>query len=393
MNHHNAPSSSRASCPCKKLPLCLSSFTAAEYGDLHSLSKLGSAVANRRDEFGYTPLHLAAQNNHVAATALLMQLGCPVNGGGVVGATPLHRAAFSGATASMRVLLESTECNLLAKDSSFGDQMTPLHKAAAGGRYLAVQLLLEALQQKDNEAFADRNAGSMSIRNINISALSHERSFESKLSLALKAKDKWNRTPLGVALELRQIQDDERQSVARWDAVAGGVADWNKCVELLTKAEQQQQQQHQQKANAKKEPKLLCRPLPNHLLLLVKDGCINCMGEQGSGQCLTASWQQDFQVTLGNCVEVSLRKRVKPLQPDATKTWERCDGDGGDAHGSDTALKCTTQVKAREVHPVEEFSQGGSSCSNCGNISIALYPTNGGHLICKACKRKSPCIR
>ena len=36
----------------------------------------------------------------------MLQLGCPVDGGGNVGATPLHRVAFSGATAAMKVLLE-----------------------------------------------------------------------------------------------------------------------------------------------------------------------------------------------------------------------------------------------------------------------------------------------
>ena len=92
------------SCPCKFLSSSLSSFTAAEYGDIHSLSKIKD-VATRRDDAGYSPLHFTAQFNHVAATALLLQLGCPVDVG-VCGATPLHRAAFSGATAAMKVLLE-----------------------------------------------------------------------------------------------------------------------------------------------------------------------------------------------------------------------------------------------------------------------------------------------
>lgn len=93
------------SCPCKFLSTSLSSFTAAEYGDIHSLSKIND-VATRKDDAGYNPLHFTAQFNHVAATALLLQLGCDVDGSGHCGATPLHRAAFSGATAAMKVLLE-----------------------------------------------------------------------------------------------------------------------------------------------------------------------------------------------------------------------------------------------------------------------------------------------
>ena len=97
----------RTTCPCKLLPNSLSSFTAAEYGDIHSLSKIKD-VATRKDDAGYNPLHFTAQFNHIAATAFLLQLGCPVDGSGDshCGATPLHRAAFSGATAAMKVLLE-----------------------------------------------------------------------------------------------------------------------------------------------------------------------------------------------------------------------------------------------------------------------------------------------
>ena len=234
------------SCPCKFLSTSLSSFTAAEYGDIHSLSKIKD-VTTRRDDAGYSPLHFTAQFNHVAATALLLQLGCPVDGGGFCGATPLHRAAFSGATAAMKVLLEwkvpssdysdtSIEsegelsndesgelyCDLFARDTSFGDESTPLHKAVAGGRYLAVHMIVEALKDRDNIV------GSGSKITIG--------SSNSWLQRGLVAKDKYGRTPLDVAQHFFQIQDTERDAVARWDEVAGGVADWGKCVSLLESA-------------------------------------------------------------------------------------------------------------------------------------------------------------
>ena len=62
------------------------------------------------------------------------------------GASPLHRASFSGAVATMKLLMEH-EANLMARDTSFGDDMTPLHKATAGGRHLAVQLLMDGLRR------------------------------------------------------------------------------------------------------------------------------------------------------------------------------------------------------------------------------------------------------
>ncbi len=132
------------SCPCKFLSTSLSSFTAAEYGDIHSLSKIKD-VTTRRDDAGYNPLHFTAQFNHVAATALLLQMGCPVDGGGHCGATPLHRASFSGATATMKVLLEwnapnktyseTTDTEMAFVEDIASDSRTPASATQSKARY------------------------------------------------------------------------------------------------------------------------------------------------------------------------------------------------------------------------------------------------------------------
>ena len=368
-------SGEKRTCPCKKLPWSLSSFTAAEYGDLHTLStklRKDSNVAFRVDSAGYTPLHYAAQHGHVAATSLLVNapsIGQFINQGP---ATPLHRASFAGAVSTMRLLLQVPEIDLLIPDTSFGDNRTALHKAAAGGRYLAVQLLLQAATEKK------------------------------LLSQALHALDSSQQTPLQVAREMIPRQEQERASVARWDAVAGGVADWEICVRLLEKAEQQQQQpsptlEASQSSTINKTRQSGMKPLPSlptHLTTI--DGCMDC-GADTSGTCLTASWQAAFQKALGSSVSASL---VSPGPLPKSPTATISDGEAinpsissgtpsqpklGDTSEQTSNSSASTQVEASSHR--QEAPVGGAKCANCGKVSIALYPVPGRILVCKACKR------
>ena len=209
-----------ASCPCKRLMLSLSSFTAAEYGDVNALvsraGRSGGSIASFvtcQDSAGNTPLHLAAQHGHAGVVSLLLNGNneSRVVNAAAGGATPLHRACFSGAVSTIRLLLEHPVCDLLARDTSFGDLQTPLHKSASGGRYLAVQLLLQVLQL--------RSASSDCAR-------------PTVLETALSMLDSSGRTPLQVARDKQRDQDEERRSVVKWDIVAGGAANWETCIQV-----------------------------------------------------------------------------------------------------------------------------------------------------------------
>lgn len=330
------PAKEKRTCPCKKLPLTLSSFTAAEYGDLHTLS---TKAGQQTDAGGYTPLHLAAQNGHTSATALLLQRGAADYTQN--GATPLHRASFSGAICTMKLLLNAG-ANLIAKDASFGDFKTPLHKAVSGGRHLAVTLLLQTAMA------------------------------ENCLSQALEARDAAGLTPLQVAQEMRgRNYQEEHDSVKRWDVVATCTPDWNQCVALL------EEQQDENDSVSKKSRAL--EPVPKHLSDAQLD-CLDCDTEDG--RCLTASWEAAFRSVLASsCVIVTTKNRPRLSIP---------------SMGTKTATTTAVLSDAQEESSMEEkeppAAPKGKQCAICSVETFAFFRV-GGKLVCKSCSQKARKLR
>ena len=333
----------RPSCPCKQLPMCLSSFTAAQYGDLHSLSKLGRSVIDRHDVGGYTPLHLAAQNGHTAATALLLHWGAPVDDSSQCGATPLHRASFSGAITTSKLLLDA-KASLTVRDSSFGDKRTPLHKAAAGGRHLVVQLLLDAWKREDD------------------------------INVGLELLDANGSTPLDVAKEMQRTKDHD--SVKRWDVVAGGPPDWDACVDLLQQA--QNGTDDMNGYNYNNGPTTAVPPA--HLSSAAS--CLDCDDGTNSGRCLTMSWEAAFRSVLISSVDQSTR-RISGGTPQTRSVV---------APRNATAImpSLNSSLENQDDHQTwvatcaDAKSPVGRNCATCGALVVAFFRVNN-NLVCKSC--------
>ena len=87
-------------------------FAAAERGDLEAVRRclragcdVNAADTRSLTGCGYTPLHYAADANHVELIRLLIRAGAAVDSGDVTGATPLWRACNAGHLDAARELL------------------------------------------------------------------------------------------------------------------------------------------------------------------------------------------------------------------------------------------------------------------------------------------------
>ena len=438
-------------CKCKLLPLSLSSNTAAEYGDLitfqHCLSRNNrnrnrNTNMNRntsknqhqwKQPYSYynhndnnhnsssllsslsssiTPLHLAAQNGHIAITSYLLINQYDADLGFILPSssssehnnnnniekqkyiqkyklsTPLHRACYSGSLSCIKLLLDFG-ANIFTMDYSMEDGMTPLHKAIKGGRYLVVLFLLDYLKsvKNDNNNDDDNNHHSSCIL----------------LKKALEIKDKRNRKPIDLALELQSIGEDAILSVRRWDVVAGGEANFNYCVTLLQNAEKECHNSYNNDDNEynnddnNNDNEEIIMSSKNKMVLndiISKCNCEN--NSNDDNQCKTSIWEAQFhsamlQSTQALMKESNLNNNNTNNNNDQNKMSHEAlqHNNNNDNADSDTKDKSNhTQTESKTIINKKKTTTStslGLACQKCGLKTISLFRFEQSYLVCQKC--------
>ena len=118
-------------------------FKATQDGTAQLLRALLSRAktANHRDEYGNTPLHMAAGLGRFEAVGVLLEHGYCVNAMNIARQTPLHLAAMSGRHMALSVLLRHKDVDV---DRQNQPQRTALHEAVEARSSACVRLLIEA---------------------------------------------------------------------------------------------------------------------------------------------------------------------------------------------------------------------------------------------------------
>lgn len=221
-------------------------------------------------------------------------------------------------------------------------------------------------------------------------------SEEPWLQRGLRARDKYGRTPLEVAEHFDAIRDTERNAVARWDAIAGGLPDWEKCTKLLWNAGSEDRPMKTTGETKHRLPRL-----PMHLSRGVM-ACLDCVpGNDGSPVCSTVQWQTSFQKSLGDAASMCIL--VSPTTDDnpnnvppvpALRTATNGSGAKLPPEEDDTTTKSvsTKEVFATNKRTDDSFGKKSASvgpvCNNCRKPTVAFYPLAGSAiLVCKSCRR------
>lgn len=384
MNPH-IPTQNHTQCPCKLLPWKLSTNTAAEYGALdvmkHRLASTTMSTRNTNASSWSEPLHIAAQHGHADIVGYLLNIGYHVDSGcrnqaldsepTCPSTPPLHRASYTGALGCIQLLLDHG-ADLSIKDTSFGDHMTPLHKAVKGGRYHAVTLILL-----------------------------HAQSHPSKCSLQqlLHYRDHKERTPLQLAKELHALGKEEILSLRRWNQVAKSQPDFQKCIDLLHKAELKVIPITYKDERIIHLHERIKVDVPNSNPMLGSIHTLECSCISNGENTKISVWEKSFTRAIMESTKKMLQSTLKHEKRDSIvlssdsdfqnsemKIWSPQMNTGVISSESDT------RMANKDTHNIRMFTNDNdmmynASCQTCNVASLVFFRSSSGKLICSNCKR------
>mmetsp|Transcript_24309 Transcript_24309/g.44687 ORF Transcript_24309/g.44687 Transcript_24309/m.44687 type:complete len:224 (+) Transcript_24309:1-672(+) len=209
-------------------------------------------------------------------------------------------------------------------------------------------------------------------------------------------------TSLELAKQFTSLSSDEleqeRQSVRRWDVMAGGTsADWGTCLRLLEGAATSiipadsedvlltgERFTQQSKPSAKLLPALA--ELDNVATNYCDDG-----DECQNGKCRTAIWENAFRMTLASSMKMSLNNTICPVAP-MNKAKGNVDDDVLPSPPIETEIPSSSVVdsttrKSPNPSPTQKAPIMGRQCDSCGKHSPALFRSVNHQLVCRSCRR------
>jgi hypothetical protein len=258
-----------------------------------------------------------------------------------------------------------------------GDEMTPLHKAVKGGRYLALALILNVCSDGDE-------SGEI-------------------LKRVLGDVDSQKRTPLRLAQELRAGGQVEVDSVRRWDVVAGGCANWGPCVKLLEDAEADLVKRVKKGTRRRGIEASLTIFNPSHKrsyeyrdqYLAIPD--CNCAEGSVRQDCKIATWESVFRSVLFQSTTDVVSVVTSSTSTEGEKYMNRpssnslplpeFDQEATTVSNPDESIEKVSDHACEEMQSLKNERFLGQPCTKCRKVSLALFRSTSGSLICRSCRR------
>lgn len=225
----------------------------------------------------------------------------------------------------------------------------------------------------------------------------------------METRDSSGSTPLELAKQFASLVPDdierERQSVRRWDVVAGGTgADWDACLRLLEGAAAASSEGEGLAPTTEEEKATKQRPVLASAQLLdsiAKSYCEEDDGECLVGRCRTAAWEGAFRMALASSMEKSLDSVAKSMRNIGIAADDGVDGrclpcpmppsqtnmpSSPDACSKTINASDSTTPARKTAAPAAKMM--GRRCDSCGKHSAALFRSVNHMLVCRQCRRK-----